>query len=142
MNAASETTAAITQGLTLRFAGVDGPCGLIILGAAAIASPEGLRVASHPHGWFHRHSRTQPMVQILARVEANSHRQSLHDLNVVAGSVFWRQQAVELARRAGNSFDVAVVIAPCSIDVNLDGLSGTHLPQLGLAEISGDPDIV
>src|ERR1700675_860698 len=142
MNAASETTAAISHGLTLRFAGVDEPCGSKVFGAAAIASPENLMVTSHPHCRLHRHSRAQPMVRVLARVEANPHRQSLYDLDVVAGGVFWRQQAVELARRAGNSLDVAVVVAPCSIDVNLDGLAATHLTQLRLAEISGDPDIV
>src|SRR5271156_3954849 len=142
MNAASETTAAISHGLTLRFAGVDEPYGSKVFGAAAIASPERLRVTSHPHGRLHRHSRAQPMVRVLARVEANPHRQALNDLDIVAGRVFGRQQAVELARRAGYTLDVAVVVAPCSIDVNLDGLAATHLTQLRLAEVSGGPDII
>ena len=39
MNAAIETTAAITHGLTRRFAGVDGSHGSITFGATAIVSP-------------------------------------------------------------------------------------------------------
>jgi len=70
MNAASDTTAAIIHGLTLRFAGVDEPCGSEVFGAAAIASPESLRATSYPHCRLRRHSRAQPMVRVLARVEA------------------------------------------------------------------------
>src|ERR1700730_17084303 len=92
MNAASETPAAITQGLTRGFAGVIGEGGRSMLfGAAAIASPQGLWMASYPHRRFHRHSGAQAKVRILAKVEANPHRQSLHDLDVIAGGVFWGQ---------------------------------------------------
>jgi len=56
MNVANETTAAITHGLTRRFAGVDERRESMIFGAAAIASPKGPRMASHPHRRFHRHS--------------------------------------------------------------------------------------
>src|ERR1700682_5462426 len=95
MNAASETTAAITQGLTPGFARDTEPPRSMFFGAAAIASPQGLWMAGHPQRRFHRHSRAQAMVRVLAGVETNPDRQSLHDLDVVAGSVFWRQQAVE-----------------------------------------------
>ena len=40
------------------------------------------------------------MVRILAAVEANPHRQSLHDLDVIAGRVLRRQQTVQSAGRA------------------------------------------
>src|SRR5260370_40678867 len=88
-----EPPAAITHGLTLRFAGVDEPGGSTVFGAAAIASPEGLRVTSHPHCRFHRHSRAQPMIRVLAPVESNPHRQSLYHLEGVAGGAFSRHQA-------------------------------------------------
>jgi hypothetical protein len=45
------------------------------------------------------------VVPILARVEANPHWQSLHDLDVVTGRVFRRQQTVEFASRAGHALD-------------------------------------
>src|SRR6202451_3611752 len=127
MNAANETTAAISHGLTRGLAGGDEPRGSIFSGAAAIASPKGLWLASHPHRRFHRHSGAQPMVRVLARVEANPDRQSLHDLDVVAGRVFGRQQTVEFASRAGQAFDVALVVASSGIDVNRDGFAAMHL---------------
>src|ERR1700735_516053 len=99
-------------------------------------------MASHPDSRFYRHSGAQPMVRILTRVEANPHRQSLHDLDVVAGRVFGRQQTIEFASRPGQAFDVAVVVASGSIDVNRYGLAAMHLVQLRLAKVSGDPDIV
>jgi hypothetical protein len=75
-------------------------------------------MASHPHSRLHRHSGAQPMVRIFTRIEANPDRQSLHYLDVVAGRVFGRQQTIEFASRAGQAFDVALVVASGSIDVN------------------------
>src|SRR5271156_6293012 len=81
------------------------------------------------------------MVRILARVEANSHRQSLHDLDVIAGGVFGRQQAVEFTSRARQPFDIALVNTFGGVDVNRDRLAAVHPAQLCLAKISGDPDV-
>src|ERR1700744_1467632 len=61
------------------------------------------------------------MVWILSRVEANPHRQALHNFDAVAGRVFRRQQTVEFTSRAGQALDVALVIASSGIDVDGHG---------------------
>src|ERR1700692_4222367 len=81
------------------------------------------------------------MVRVLSGVEANPHRQSLHNLDVVAGGVFGGQQAVEFAGRSRHAFDVALVVATGRIDVNRNRLAATHSAQLRLAKISSNPDV-
>src|ERR1700691_1773344 len=82
------------------------------------------------------------MACVLSGVEPNPHRQSLHNLDVVAGGVFWRQQALHFAGRPRHAFDVARVVASESVDVNGYRLAAMHSAQLRLAKISSNHDVV
>src|SRR5581483_8635369 len=73
------------------------------------AAPEDCALLQ-PYGWLHRHPGTQPR-EVLTGVELDPHRQALHHLDVVAGRVFRRQQAVEGAGGAGHARDVTVKVA-------------------------------
>ena len=66
------------------------------------------------------------MVRIFTWVEANPDRQSLHDLDVIAGRVFGRQQTVEFAGRAGQAFDITLVVESGCVDMNGDRLAAPH----------------
>ena len=55
-----------------------------------------------------RHAGTQAVIGILAGFEHDLDRHALHDLHVVAGGVFGRQQAELRAGRGGDAVDVAL----------------------------------
>src|SRR5271157_1076959 len=91
---------------------------------------------------FDRHSDAQAMVGVLTRLEADAYRQSLHHFDVIAGGVFRRHQAVLLAARTADAFDITLVVAANRIDVNRRALAGPHPANLRLLKIGGDPDVV
>ncbi len=79
MNAARETTMAISHGLWL---------GRQISGAGA---PERASVRLDIDFRIHRHARPQPMVVVLSGFDIDPHRHPLHDLDEIARGILRRQ---------------------------------------------------
>src|SRR5579871_4063571 len=140
MNAASETVPAMTQGF-MRVLGAGAGAGILgaaltLLGADSrshcrlVGGCEILITGRQPDGRFDRHARTQSVSEILPRIESNPDRQPLYHLDVVAGCIFRREQAVKLAGRSGHPFDIAAVIASGRVHVHGDRLPAPHPAQL------------
>src|SRR2546426_12085309 len=89
---------------------------------------------------FDGHSQAQPTLGALPLLESDFHRHALHHLDVVTRGVLGREQAELRSARPGDALDVAIVFAPVGVDVNLDGLAGSHVLELSLFEISRYPD--
>src|SRR5271163_1246899 len=84
----------------------------------------------------------RPDVGIVA-YQVDSHGQTLHDLNEVAGGVFGWQQGQRRSsshRKAGNSSSKAL-LAPVHVYVQINGLPDTQLGELSLLEVRIDPNI-
>src|SRR3982074_1916303 len=111
MNVASVTATAMIHGLT---GDRHSAASFMVMAAAPILSQPLLRATGcelranrkrllkagssqpklfNPHLRHDRHSRTQLVSLVLARLEHNLHRYALHNFDVVAGGVFRRQQA-------------------------------------------------
>src|SRR5471030_2213936 len=82
------------------------------------------------------------MIIIFAGLQHNAHRHTLHNLYIIAGSIFRRKQTESRTRGAPEGVDVAPVVAPASVRANGYGLPGIHLLQLRFFEIRGDPEII
>jgi hypothetical protein len=84
------------------------------------------------------------MVVVFAWFEYDLDRHALHDFDIIASRVFWRQEA-EFGPRGGcNAIDMTLVLAAAAvrIDFDLHTLSDAHLLELRLFEIRRDPHIV
>src|SRR5208282_798957 len=67
---------------------------------------------------------------------------ALHHFDVVAGGVFWRQQAEALSTSAGDGINMTFVGFAGGIDFDLCPLARLHLAQLCLLEVCRDPDVL
>src|SRR6202795_5156507 len=94
-----------------------------------------------PHLRHHRHPRTQFMPLVLARLEHDLHRYALHDLDVVAGGVFGRQQAEARSTGAGDRIDMPFVGLASRLDRDLRRQPRLHLLKLRLFEVSRNPQV-
>jgi hypothetical protein len=81
------------------------------------------------------------MLRILALLEHDFHRDSLHHLDVIPSGILGRQQTVASARGPANVEDMPIVGPAVSVHENFYGLPGLHIGQLRLFEISGYPDV-
>src|SRR4026207_1656924 len=81
------------------------------------------------------------MVGVLARLEDDLDRNALYRLPVVARRFLWRQEAELRAGRGGDAVDVAIQLAPESIDLHRGALPGLHVAQLRLLEVGRRPDV-
>ena len=66
----------------------------------------------------------------------------LHDLDVVAGSIFGREHAENRAGRAGNAVHVAFISSAVRIHLDVRALSDPHGLELRFLKVGGDPDFV
>ena len=73
-----------------------------------------------------RHAGPQQVLGILPRFEHDLDRHALHDLHVVAGGVFWRQQAEARPGRRGDAVDLALEFASA---VRVDFDRGRAVPD-------------
>src|SRR5262245_33402249 len=71
------------------------------------------------------HARPQLEVAVLPRINHDLHRNSLHNLDVIAGGIFRRKQTEKRAGRSGNAVDMAGVVSAVGIDIEFDPLSWT-----------------
>ena len=78
---------------------------------------------------------------IYAAIEDNLHRDALHDLDVITGGIFGRQQTEARAARSRDRIDVTLVGFVGRIHVNVDPQAGLHLAKLRFLEIRGYPEI-
>ncbi len=82
------------------------------------------------------------MIVVLARIEIDAHRNTLHHLHVISGGVLRRQQTE--ARTAGSADRLhfaGVFLAGC-VHAEADALAGVHALQLRLFKIRRHPDVV
>src|SRR5436853_7421369 len=96
-------------------------------GTASIShvKPEA-RLFSYSNVWFNRHAGPQQVEALLIGFEADSHRDSLHHLDVIASGVLGRKDACHGARRATDGFDVSFEISLQCIDMDRCGLLGPN----------------
>src|SRR5579862_3769803 len=99
MNAAMETTAATIHGLRLPAAERSG-----VQPRLPLAVSDEPATSAHRHPRFDGHARTE-RAAFGHRVEQDLHRNSLHDLHVVASGVLRRQQGEGLACTALDRVD-------------------------------------
>ena len=80
---------------------------------------------------------------LVARVEANAHRDALHDLHPVAAGVLRRQQRELLRRRRADALNGAVPFrVRIGVHRHRDRLPRPHIGQLRLLRIRVDPDMI
>src|SRR6266699_3641838 len=82
------------------------------------------------------------MIGILALIQPQSDRYTLNYLHVIAGRVFGRQQTEYRTRASGDALDMARISAPIRVDIDLNRVTGSHVPELRLFEIRGYPDVI
>src|SRR5579872_3097376 len=136
MNAAIATTMAISQGLNF---GVQGTgCGeTLVAGLSAICPALSVDV----HLGIDRHSGSQQMVRILARVKIDADGNPLYHLDVISRGVLGRQQAEPRPTGAPDARHVTVILAIIGIYAEHDLLARLHMLQLRLFEVGRDPDV-
>src|SRR5580658_4877517 len=110
MNVARVTVRAMTQGLT---AGRHAAASSIVIEAAPIIYRSIVYLATQlfidPDLRHNRHSRAEFVSLGFVLVEYDFHGDALHHFDVVAGSIFWRQQAEARSAGPGNGIDVAFI---------------------------------
>jgi hypothetical protein len=75
-------------------------------------------------------------------IEDDLHWQALHDLDVVAGGVFGRQQAERRSAAGLDAVDPARKVAAAEgVNPDIDGLPDAHGGKLCFLEVGGDPHI-
>src|SRR5271165_1494958 len=82
------------------------------------------------------------MIVVRARIEHDLDRDALHDLDVVSGGVFWREEAEAGAAGGGNAVDLPVIGPAVGVDFNRGLLSNFHFAKLRLFEVGRDPNVV
>src|SRR5437016_158012 len=123
------TAIATIQGLTCR-------CSLVIARVYYPPTTNLFRVDLRCNG----HAGAQHLLRVLLLVDRDADRHALDNLHEVAGRVFRWQQAEARSGRRREALDVRLeVMAAVGINFNHGGLSRTHVFQLRLLEIRGDP---
>src|SRR6202050_2334125 len=89
-----------------------------------------------------RHSGAQVVILVFSRIEDDLHRNALHDFYIGAGIILGRQQAETGTAGAGDAINLAFVASSVGIHVHGYRLAYSHVTQLGLLVISGNPNIV
>ena len=74
--------------------------------------------------------------------EIDAHRNALHHLHVIACGIFRRKQRQNRTGGAANLRHAAFVVPARRIDMNLHGLQGLHVLELGLLEVRRHPNIL
>src|ERR1700722_3275916 len=108
---------------------------------ALAAAPLGVSLAQ-PYFGLHGHAGVQQMIRVLASGEADTYRQALDHLHIVAGRILGRQQAKAIAARTREILDVALIVTPESVDANRDALARVHLRELGFLKVRSYPDVI
>src|SRR5262249_15657728 len=95
------------------------------------------------HVGYDRHSWTQQVILVLVRIEEDAYGNSLHNLHVVTGCIFGREQTETGAAGSANGLHCALVLASTDgVNFDFHRLSRFHVLQLRLFEVCGDPDII
>ena len=79
---------------------------------------------------------------ILAGIEVDADRNSLHYFHIVSGRVFGWQKAEARSARSTDCLNLAPVFLAEGVDSEPDPLPWAHAAELRFFEIRGDPDIV
>src|SRR6516164_4423772 len=111
----------------------------VIHGLSSRPRPETL---AYPDLGFNRHARPEHVFPSLSRIERDLHRNSLHNFHEVTGGVFRWQQAGDRAAGPSDTLYMAFVVLAGGVDVNRDGLIGSHIAELGFFEVGRDPEVV
>src|SRR6267142_5455420 len=90
----------------------------------------------------HRHPGPQPMLAVLALVQADAYRHALHHLDEIAGGIFRRKQAHDRPSGARHAFYIAVICDAERIHFDVRCLARLHSFELRLLEVGGDPNIL
>src|SRR5579863_5593439 len=101
MNAARATTIAISQGLNLGFQ--------VSVGVATVHILD-------VHIGIHRQAGPQTMIAIFAGIEVDADRYSLDHFHVIAGRIFWRQQAEARSAGAADLLNGALIFLAVGVD--------------------------
>src|ERR1700733_3425504 len=105
-------------------------------------APLARRHSLHRHLRLNRNPERQRNFGIEPLVDDDLHRYALNDLDEVAGGVFgWEGREL----RTGPELDaVDMALQPqlrIGIDTNIDVLAGSHVDELALLEVGGNPDV-
>jgi hypothetical protein len=82
------------------------------------------------------------MVVVLAGIDIDADRDPLHNLDVVAGSVFGREEAESGTACATHPFQLPGVFAAIGVDGEARPLAGHHAAELGLFVVGDYPDVI
>src|SRR5580704_10992199 len=88
------------------------------------------------------HAGPKLAIPVFAGLENNLYRDSLYYFYVVAGGILRRKQTEEGARGTGDAVHVAFQGLAGRIHMDFRSLSDAHVPELGLFEIGGNPDVI
>src|SRR5262249_46559399 len=82
------------------------------------------------------------MLRVLILVEANPHRKALHHFDVVSGRVFGWKQAEHGTSRSRKTLNRSLVVAAERVHSDRDRLTRSHVFELRLFEVCGDPEVI
>src|SRR5712671_5980726 len=104
-------------------------------------SVTGLFSLLHPNFGDDRHAWAQAVETRLSGLKSNSHREALHNLDVISRGILRRQEAGNGAGGPGHGFDITIEILAERVHGNSHRLLGMHFPQLAFLEICRHPEI-
>src|SRR5579863_7214365 len=89
-------------------------------------SPPVANRSANGHSRLYRHSRTQEVLRIRARIEPDPNREPLHHLDVVPGGVLGWEEAEKRAGGTGEVLDLSGEVAVETIHVNFNRFARVH----------------
>ena len=82
------------------------------------------------------------MLRVLPLFKEDLYGNALHNLDIVAGGILRRKEAVARPAGAGDAVDVPVVLSAVRIYEDLYVLAGAHIGHLRLFEVGGYPNVL
>src|ERR1700739_153193 len=98
--------------------------------------------SSQVHLRFDIHTGSKLVIAIFARLQNDLNRNSLDNLYVISSRIFGWQQAEDRARSSRDAVNMTVVCASVRVELDRRFLANTHVFELGLFEIRGDPHLI
>src|ERR1700739_2302315 len=141
MNVARVTVTAITQGL-IEPSGIRSFDWILASMAIGDSSPRYLVALLRDYGRYYVHARTENRDVRRNRIENNLYGNALHDLDVVSGGVFRREQAKHRAGGSGNGINVPDKGLTVGVGFDVSLLARLHIAQLRFLEIGSDPNVL
>ena len=111
--------------------------------AASVADGAAAGGGAGVDGRLDRQSRAQPADQRIVRVQADPHRNALHDLGKIAGGVVrWQQTEFQSAGRSQTLDTGQQVSAGKRVNAQPHRLTGPHVRELSFLEVGRNVDLV